>query len=93
MRHGKGGKSHRQGGFGKRSGGRGGKNGKFHSRGLMQFENVDYRPFNVAKSYGHLASDGERSRSSAQEDRSAHEARSAGAGLGGGADSDTQNVK
>ena len=58
----------------------------------MQFENVDYRPFNVAKSYGHLASDGERSRSSAQEDRSAHEARSAGAGLGGGADSDTQNV-
>jgi hypothetical protein len=26
------------------------------------------------------------------EDRSAHEARSAGAGLGGGADSDTQNV-
>ena len=92
MRHGKGGKSHKQGGFGKRAGGKGGKGGKFHSRGLMQFENVDYQPFNVAKAYQHMESDGEKSRSSVQEDRSAHEARSAKASLGGGADSDTQKV-
>ena len=72
-RHGKGGKGHRQGGFGK--------GGKFRSRGLMQFENVDYQPFNVPRSYAHLESDGEKSRISATKDK-----------LSGTADSDTQKV-
>ena len=77
QRHGGKGGKHRQGGFGKR----GGKGGKFHSRGLMQFENVDYHPFNVEGSYSHLESDGEASRKSAQTQR-----------LSGSADSDSQGV-